>query len=155
MEKKDRVVVVDNVRSMHNVGSIFRTADAFAWKKIILCGISGCPPHPELHKTALGAELSVDWEHKANVIDAIEELRREGYKICVLEQAHDSMNLYEFKAASSEKFALVVGNEVEGVNQGVVDKADYILEIEQRGTKHSLNVAVSAGMAIFQMSKIE
>jgi tRNA G18 (ribose-2'-O)-methylase SpoU len=133
---------------------MFRTADAFRLHSILLCGISGRPPHPELHKTALGAEESVAWSYEADIDAAVAHLKGEGWHIAVLEQAHGSISLYDFKRQSEdEKIALVVGNEVEGVKQSVVDAADYILEIPQEGTKHSLNVSVSAGMAIYEICR--
>lgn len=154
MEKRPLIVVTDNVRSMHNIGSIFRTADAFLIKEIILGGISGTPPHPEISKTALGAEETVDWRHVEDTFEEIKRLKEEGWKICVLEQAHGSIPLNEFKAPRDEKLVLAVGNEVSGVDQCIVDIADYVLEIPQFGTKHSLNVSVSAGIAIYQLTCI-
>jgi tRNA G18 (ribose-2'-O)-methylase SpoU len=152
--KRQFMVVADSVRSLHNIGSMFRTADAFRLHSILLCGISGRPPHPELHKTALGAEESVAWSYEAHIDAAVAHLKGEGWHIAVLEQAHGSISLYDFKRQSEdEKIALVVGNEVEGVKQSVVDAADYILEIPQEGTKHSLNVSVSAGMAIYEICR--
>lgn len=154
MEKRPLIVVTDNVRSMHNIGSIFRTADAFLIKEIILGGISGTPPHPEISKTALGAEETVDWCHVKDTFEEVKKLKGEGWKICVLEQAHGSILLNEFKAPKDEKLVLAVGNEVSGVDQRIVDIADYVLEIPQFGTKHSLNVSVSAGIAIYQLTCI-
>lgn len=149
-EKLPLSVMTDNVRSMYNIGAIFRTADAFLISEVILAGISGCPPHPEITKTALGAEESVDWRY---VDDAFEEVRRmheEGWKICVLEQAHDSVPLQEFVPDKDCRYLLVAGNEVKGVDQRIVDIADVVLEIPQAGVKHSLNVSVSAGIAMWQ-----
>jgi tRNA G18 (ribose-2'-O)-methylase SpoU len=152
--KRQFMVVADSVRSLHNIGSMFRTADAFRLHSILLCGISGRPPHPELHKTALGAEESVAWSYEADIDAAVSHLKSEGWHIAVLEQAHGSISLYDFRRQSEdEKIALVVGNEVDGVKQSVVDAADYILEIPQEGTKHSLNVSVSAGMAIYEICR--
>lgn len=151
MKKLPVIVVTDNVRSMHNVGSIFRTADAFLIEEIILGGISGVPPHPEISKTALGAENSVKWRHVADSLEEIRKLKGEGWKICVLEQTHNSIPLPQFKSPSGEKLVLVVGNEVSGVDQSIVDMADYVLEIPQLGTKHSLNVSVSAGIALYHL----
>ena len=145
--------MTDNVRSMHNIGSIFRTADAFLIKEIILAGISGTPPHPEITKTALGAEETVEWRHVEDAAEEVERMKKEGWKICVLEQVHGSIPLNEFKAPEDDRLLLVVGNEVSGVNQDIVDMADYILEIPQFGTKHSLNVSVSAGIAMYQLLK--
>lgn len=142
-------VIVDSVRSMNNIGSIFRTSDAFMVDEIILCGITATPPHPEIHKTALGAEESVAWRYCESAVDAVIELQAQGVKVCCLEQTHNSVNLHEFSPSADEVYAIVVGNEVEGVDQRVVDTADTVLEIPQFGTKHSLNVAVSAGLAIW------
>ncbi len=150
-EKRNVMVVADSVRSLHNIGSLFRTADAFRLHSIMLCGISGRPPHPELHKTALGAEESVEWTYERDIDEAVAKLKSEGWSIAVLEQAHGSISLYDFRCDASAKIALVVGNEVEGVKQSVVDCADFILEIPQEGTKHSLNVSVSAGMALYEI----
>lgn len=152
VEKQPLIVITDNVRSMHNIGSIFRTADAFLIKEIVLGGISGTPPHPEITKTALGAEDSVSWRHVEDTYKEVEILKKEGWKISVLEQAHNSVPLNEFNRKKDEKLVLVVGNEVFGVDQKIVDIADYILEIPQYGVKHSLNVSVSAGIALFQLS---
>lgn len=143
------LLVADSVRSLHNVGSFFRTADAFLFSEIILCGISGIPPHPELHKTALGAEDSVKWSYDKDIRDTLVRLKNDGWKICVLEQAHGSVSLERFVPSVEEKYAIVAGNEVEGVNQEAVEMADIVLEIPQRGTKHSLNVSVSAGIAMW------
>ena len=151
LDKQPLIVVTDNVRSMHNIGSIFRTSDAFLVEEIVLGGISGTPPHPEIAKTALGAEDTVKWRHVADTISEIGRLKKEGWKICVLEQAHNSIPLQEFKREKGEKLVLVVGNEVSGVDQEIVNMADTIIEIPQYGTKHSLNVSVSAGIAIFSI----
>jgi tRNA G18 (ribose-2'-O)-methylase SpoU len=142
-------VVLDNVRSLNNIGSIFRTSDAFLVERIALCGITATPPSPEIHKTALGAEDSVAWQYYADTLDALEALRADGYTICVLEQVKGSVDLRRFKPADGGKYAIVAGHEVEGVAQAVVDAADVCLEIPQHGTKHSLNVAVSTGLAIW------
>lgn len=151
------ILVVDNVRSMHNIGSLFRTSDAFKVEEIVLGGISGCPPHPEISKTALGAEYTVSWRHVKDTLPAVSALQSKGWKICVLEQAHGSISLEAFHPdISSGKeddkgLVLVVGNEVKGVDQAIVDMADYILEIPQEGTKHSLNVAASGAIALFHL----
>lgn len=150
-EKLPLVLMADNVRSMHNVGAMFRTADAFLLKEIILAGISGVPPHPEIAKTALGAEETVDWRHVDNAFDEALRMKELGWKICVLEQVHGSIPLPSFHRKKEENCVLVVGNEVSGVDQKIVDIADYILEIPQYGTKHSLNVSVSAGIALYQL----
>lgn len=149
-EKLPLRVLADNVRSMYNVGSVFRTADAFLVDEIILGGISGCPPHPEIAKTALGAEESVRWKHVDDAYSEAMRLKEEGWKIAVLEQTHGSMPLQEFIPLSSERYVLVIGNEVEGVDQRIVDMADMALEIPQLGTKHSLNVSSSAAIALWQ-----
>lgn len=153
MEKRPLKVVTDNVRSMHNIGSIFRTADAFLVEEIVLGGISGCPPHPEIAKTALGAEETVKWRHVDDTLREVERMKEEGWKVCVLEQVHGSIPLPDFKVPRDEKLLLVAGNEVSGVDQQIVDLADYILEIPQYGTKHSLNVSVSTGIALYALTK--
>lgn len=149
IDKIPLTIVVDNVRSMGNIGSLFRTADAFTVEEIILCGISATPPAPEIHKTALGAEDSVAWRHFESTGDAVADLRRRGYLVGCLEQVHGSILLNDFRVDPSAKYALVVGNEVNGVDQAVVDSMDFWLEIPQGGTKHSLNVTVSAAIAIW------
>ena len=146
-------VLLDNVRSMYNVGAVFRTADAFLIEKLILTGISGTPPHPEIKKTALGAEESVVWEYFDDALAATIELKKAGWHICVLEQAHDSIPLQNFEAKEGVKYILIAGNEVDGVDQKIVDIADTVLEIPQHGVKHSLNVSVSVGIALWQMIK--
>lgn len=152
MDKLPIKVATDNVRSMHNIGSIFRTSDAFLIDEIILGGISGRPPHPEITKTALGAEETVKWRHVDDILGEISRLKNEeGWKVCVLEQTHNSIDLRNFKRKPDEKLILVVGNEVSGVDQKIVDMADYVLEIAQYGTKHSLNVSVSAGIALYAL----
>lgn len=143
------VVVLDNIRSLNNIGSIFRTSDAFIVERLMLCGITATPPSVEIHKTALGAEDSVAWEYFSSTEDCIGMLKKEGYMICVLEQVHDSVELQNFEPEPGKKYAIVSGHEVHGVGQGVVDMADVCLEIPQAGTKHSLNVAVSTGLAIW------
>lgn len=148
-DKMPLVVVVDNVRSLNNIGSIFRTCDGFGVERIVLCGISATPPSPEIHKTALGAEESMAWEYAPTTIEAVRRLKCEGYVICCLEQVMGSLPLQDYEPKPGKKYALVVGNEVDGVAQEVVDASDACLEIPQRGTKHSLNVAVSAGIAIW------
>lgn len=152
VEKLSLRVLTDNVRSMHNIGSIFRTSDAFRVEKIILGGISGCPPHPEISKTALGAEDSVDWIHVEDCVDEVKKLKEEGWKVCVLEQTHKSIPLHDFMPRKGDmKLLLVVGNEVHGVDQRIVDLADVVLEIPQEGTKHSLNVSTSAAIALYHL----
>lgn len=147
--KAPLTVVVDNVRSLNNIGSIFRTSDGFAAEKVVLCGISACPPSPEIHKTALGAEESVQWEYFTRTVDAVAALRADGWTIVCLEQVAGSVMLQDFRPEPGRRYAVVVGNEVAGVEQAVVDAADIWLEIPQSGTKHSLNVAVSAALAMW------
>lgn len=144
------VLVVDNVRSLNNIGAMFRTADAFLVDRIVLCGISSTPPSPEIHKTALGAEETVAWEYYPDTMDAIAALKAEGITICCLEQVKGSVALQDFKVSGQNKYAIVVGNEVDGVDQRVVDASDVALEIPQFGTKHSLNVSVSAALSLWQ-----
>lgn len=153
MAKLPLAVMADNVRSMHNVGSLFRTSDAFRVSEIVLAGISGVPPHPEIAKTALGAEESVAWRHVADAVAETARLREEGWTVCVLEQTHNSVPLQDFNidGAAGGRYLLVVGNEVNGVDQRIVDMADHVLEIPQEGTKHSLNVAASAAIALFHL----
>lgn len=152
VKKLPLIIFADNVRSMHNIGSLFRTADAFLFDRIILAGISGCPPHPEITKTALGAEESVNWEYASDAIECVLTLKKEGWLICSLEQTHNSLPLQEFipfQEKVSRGYVIVVGNEVEGVDQKIIDMSDIILEIPQCGVKHSLNVSVSAGIAMW------
>lgn len=144
------VMVLDDVRSMNNVGSVFRTADAFRLEAVCLCGITAQPPHPDIHKTALGAEDSVRWMYFPTALEAVEQLRSEGYKVCAVEQAEGSTMLQEAVFDASGRYALVMGNEVRGVRQEVVDACDACIEIPQYGTKHSLNVSVTAGIIMWQ-----
>lgn len=143
------VVVLDNVRSLNNIGSIFRTSDAFRIERLCLCGITATPPSPEIHKTALGAEDSVDWSYYADTMEAVADLKEGGYTVCALEQVNGSVSLDRFRPDPGEKYAVIAGHEVNGVAQEVVNAADVCLEIPQEGTKHSLNVAVSAALAIW------
>lgn len=147
------IVIADSVRSLNNIGSIFRTCDAFAIKKLYLCGISATPPNKEIHKTAIGAELSVDWCYKESVMDAISELKELGYIIISVEQVSNSIMLDEFKIEEGLNYAVIFGNEVNGVSQEAVDASDIALEIPQYGTKHSLNVSVAAGVVLWHISK--
>lgn len=151
-EKLPLALVLDNVRSLNNIGSMFRTSDGFAIDHICLCGISATPPSVEIHKTALGAEESVDWKYYEDTAGAVAELREQGWKICVLEQVKGSVSLPYFRPSASEKYAVVVGHEVDGVDPRIVDSADICLEIPQYGTKHSLNVAVSAAITLYALS---
>ncbi len=148
-DKLPVIVVLDEVRSMHNVGSIFRTSDGFAVEAIYLCGITGQPPHREIEKTALGATQSVDWSYFTKTLDAVAELKRKGYQIIAIEQASESVQLHEFQPESGQKYALIFGNEVNGVNEEVMKAMDTCIEIPQFGTKHSFNVVVSAGIVLW------
>ena len=148
------VVILDNVRSLHNVGSVFRTSDAYCVEKVILCGITATPPNAEIHKSALGAEFSVDWEYYKETTEAVNELKQAGYTILAIEQAHDSINMDTFKAEKGNKYAVILGNEVKGVQQSVIDLSDGCLELPQFGTKHSLNVSVTAGIVIWEFAKL-
>ena len=145
------VVVLDNIRSAHNVGSAFRTADAFGIDRVLLCGISALPPSAEIHKSALGAEDAVPWEHYDDTLDTVAALHAEGYTVIAVEQTVHSVKLGAFRREPGRKIALVFGNEVSGVRQDVVDAADLSLEIPQYGTKHSLNVSVSVGVVLWEM----
>ncbi len=150
-QKMPLALVLDNVRSLNNIGSMLRTSDAFAVAQVWLCGITATPPSPEIHKTALGAEESVDWRYAERTVDALAQLRAQGYTLCCLEQVEGSVELQRYAAEPGAKYAVVVGHEVQGVAQEVVDACDVCLEIPQRGTKHSLNVAVSAGLALWHL----
>ncbi len=168
------VMVLDNVRSMHNIGSVFRTSDAYLVEKVVLCGITAQPPHPEIHKSALGAEFSVDWEYYTDTNEAVAALKAQGYEVWAIEQAENSVMLQDFFKQSecspklgelskglrgmpnsqlSTKFAVVMGNEVKGVQQSVIDKCKGCIELPQFGTKHSLNVSVTAGIVIWELFK--
>ena len=150
--KKLRVtVVLDNVRSEMNVGSVFRTADAFLIERICLCGITPQPPKAEIHKTALGAEQSVDWQYYPTTLDCINQLKEDGYRICSIEQVHDSVALQDFVVNNEQKTAIVLGNEVKGVSQQVVDASDLCIEIPQQGTKHSLNISCCAAIVMWHV----
>ncbi|EHQ28977.1 RNA methyltransferase [Mucilaginibacter paludis] len=148
-DKLPVAVVLDNVRSLHNVGSIFRTSDAFAVEQICLCGITGLPPNREIEKTALGATQSVNWKHYPSTLDAIHQLRVDGYLIIAIEQAVDSTMLNQFEPIPGEKYALIFGNEVNGVADEVMEQIDGCIEIPQFGTKHSFNIVVSAGIILW------
>lgn len=148
---KHRIIaVLDNVRSLHNVGSVFRTADAFCLKAVYLCGITATPPHNEIHKTALGAEDAVSWRYFESTLDAIEALRQEGYLPIAIEQVDKSIALGDFKADPNQGYAFIFGNEVKGVQQAVIDRCHACIEIPQYGTKHSLNVSVTAGIVLWE-----
>jgi 23S rRNA (guanosine2251-2'-O)-methyltransferase len=149
-EKNPVVIILDNVRSMHNVGSIFRTSDAFAIEKIYLCGITAQPPHREIEKTALGATNSVEWKYAEHTSDVVKELKEKGYHVYSIEQVENSISLDDFNPGS-EKLALIFGNEVEGVSEEVVRSSDGVIEIPQFGTKHSFNIVVSTGIVLWDI----
>jgi 23S rRNA (guanosine2251-2'-O)-methyltransferase len=151
LEKLPVIIVLDNVRSMHNIGSIFRTADGFAVERICLCGITAQPPHREIEKTALGATQSISWGYYSHVMEAITQLRAEGCQIVAVEQAENSTMLQDFKVTPGEKYALVFGNEVNGVSEEVMATIDACIEIPQFGTKHSFNIVVSAGIVLWDL----
>lgn len=148
-EKLPVAVVLDNVRSMHNIGSIFRTSDGFAVELVCLCGITAQPPHREIEKTALGATQSVNWAYYSDTTQAVEQLRKDGYQVIAIEQAENSTNLNHFKPVKGEKYALIFGNEVNGVSDEVMKMIDGCIEIPQFGTKHSFNIVVSAGIVLW------
>ncbi|NOU61852.1 RNA methyltransferase [Marinifilum caeruleilacunae] len=150
-EKTPIVIVLDNVRSLNNIGSVFRTSDALLIEAVYLCGITATPPHRELHKTALGAEDSVHWEYFKNTEDALVQLKENGFEIYSVEQAENSVSLENFETDASKKYALVFGNEVKGVQQKVVDASDGCIEIPQFGTKHSFNISVSCGIVLWDL----
>jgi 23S rRNA (guanosine2251-2'-O)-methyltransferase len=145
------VVVLDNVRSLNNIGSVFRTADAFLIERILLCGITATPPHKDIHKTALGATDSVDWEYYPETRQAIEKLRADGFYIMAVEQTDQSVSLDRFRVRMDMKYGFVFGHEIRGVGQDIIDFSDASLDIPQFGTKHSLNIAVCAGMVIWEV----
>jgi len=152
-KKTPLIVVLDNVRSLHNVGSVFRTADAFLVEAVYLCGITCTPPHAEIHKTALGAENTVTWKHYQDTHQAVAELKAQGYTVFAIEQAAGSTLLPDLQLDKSKKYAVILGNEVKGVQQTVVDACDGCIEIPQFGTKHSLNVSVTGGIIIWEFQK--
>ncbi len=151
-DKLPLVVVLDEVRSLHNIGAVFRTSDAFLVNRIYLCGITATPPHPEMHKTALGAEYTVDWKYCKHTQDAVNELHNEGYTVLAIEQCEGSTMLDRLTLDPQKKYAIVMGNEVKGVQQEVVDMCDGCIEIPQYGTKHSLNVSVTAGIVLWEFA---
>ncbi|WP_060872630.1 RNA methyltransferase [Myroides odoratus] len=150
-DKTPIIVVLDDVRSLHNIGSVFRTCDAFLVEKVYLCGITATPPNKEIHKTALGATETVAWEYVKDVIEVVKRLKEEGVSVQAIEQVENSVMLNDFQIEDGQKYALVFGNEVKGVSQGVVDLSDGVIEIPQIGTKHSLNIAVSTGIVIWDL----
>ncbi|WP_394750687.1 RNA methyltransferase [Spongiimicrobium salis] len=156
VEKTPLVLVLDNIRSLNNIGSVFRTADAFRVERIYLCGITATPPHKDIHKTALGATDSVSWEYRESTLELIQELKASGYTTLAVEQAENAQMLHDFQVARKQKYVLVFGNEVKGVAQEVVSACGQVLEIPQQGTKHSLNISVSAGVVVWDLwSKLQ
>ncbi len=150
-EKTPLIIILDNIRSLNNIGSVFRTADAFLIKKVYLCGITAQPPHKDIQKTALGATESVDWEYAENTMDVIEKLQKEGVFVASIEQAELAVNLDDFSVQKELTYAVIFGNEVKGVQQNVVSASDVVIEIPQFGTKHSLNIAVSVGVVVWDL----
>lgn len=149
------IVILDDIRSLNNIGTFFRTADAFNVEKIYLCGITACPPHKDIHKTALGASETVRWEYRASLTDLIDELKSTGILVAAIEQTEKTILLHQINQLPKQKTALIFGNEVDGVQQKAVDKSDYVIEIPQFGTKHSLNVSVCAGVVLWEFAKRE
>ncbi len=152
-QKTPIIIILDDVRSLNNIGSVFRTADAFLIEKIYLCGITATPPNKEINKTALGATETVDWQHTENIIDVIEALKNEKIKVYAIEQVENSIFLDEFEVEINEKYAIIFGNEVFGVNQKAIEICDGTIEIPQLGTKHSLNISVSTGIVVWDLFK--
>ncbi len=152
-EKTPIIIVLDNIRSLNNIGSVFRTSDAFVIEAVYLCGISACPPHRDIHKTALGAEETVDWEYFERTEDAIIQLKDNKFKVYSIEQVENSIPLQEFRPINNEKYALVFGNEVKGVQQNIIDISDGFIEIPQYGTKHSFNISVTTGIVLWEIFK--
>lgn len=153
-EKIPIVIVLDNVRSQSNVGSVFRTADAFRIEAIYLCGITAKPPHREIQKTALGATESVDWKYYGSALDAVDELKKNNYQVFAVEQVKDSLKLGEYIPDSSRKIALIFGNEVKGVQQEIINLSDNCIEIPQYGTKHSLNISITVGIVLWELHQV-
>lgn len=150
-EKTPIIIVLDDIRSLHNIGSVFRTSDSFLIEKIYLCGITATPPNKEIHKTALGATNTVCWEHNKNIIEVIENLKQENTLVYAIEQVENAVFLNDFKPEKNKKYALVFGNEVYGVSQDAIKICDGCIEIPQLGTKHSLNISVSAGIVVWDL----
>ena len=150
-EKTPLIIILDNIRSLNNIGAVFRTADAFLIEKIYLCGITAKPPHKDIQKTALGATDSVDWEYAENTLEVIKKLKTQGVFIASIEQAQESVSLENFETSPNQKYAIVMGHEVKGVQQQVVNQSDGVIEIPQYGTKHSLNISVSCGVVIWDL----
>jgi tRNA G18 (ribose-2'-O)-methylase SpoU len=147
------IVILNDIRSLNNIGSFFRTADAFNVEKIYLCGITAQPPHRDIQKTALGATETINWEYQRSIVDLVKELKKEGVIVCSIEQAEKTTHLQNIHSLEGSSFALVFGNEVNGVDQEVIDLSDHIIEIPQFGTKHSLNVSVCAGVVLWEFAK--
>ena len=147
--KTPLILILDNIRSLNNIGSVFRTADAFLIEKIYLCGITATPPHKDIHKTALGATESVDWEYQKEAAELVKQLKDDNIKVYAIEQAEGALSLENFKITPNEKYAFVLGNEVNGVSQTVINKCSGVIEIPQEGTKHSLNIAVATGVVLW------
>lgn len=152
-KKTPIIIVLDDIRSLHNIGSVFRTSDAFLIEKIYLCGITATPPNKEIHKTALGATETVDWEHQQDIVSVIEKLKKENVSVFSIEQVENAVFLQDFKVEANKKYALIFGNEVYGVSQKAVEMSDGCIEIPQLGTKHSLNISVSTGIVIWDFFK--
>lgn len=150
-EKTPLIIILDNIRSLNNIGSVFRTADAFLVKKIYLCGITAKPPHKDIQKTALGAQDSVEWEYAENIMDVVAKLQSEGVFVASIEQAELAVNLNDFSVQKEMAYAVIFGNEVKGVQQKVVTASDVVIEIPQFGTKHSLNISVSVGVVVWDL----
>lgn len=150
-EKTPVIVILDDIRSLNNIGSVFRTSDAFLIEKIYLCGITAQPPHKDIHKTALGATESVDWEYREDALDLVKELQEQGVHVAAIEQADKAVFLQDFEVHAEQRYAIVMGNEVKGVQQSVVSQSDTVIEIPQLGTKHSLNVSVTTGVVLWDL----
>jgi len=148
-KKTPLIIILDNIRSLNNIGSVFRTADAFLVSKIYLCGITAQPPHKDIQKTALGATDAVDWEHVEDTESLVQKLQKDGVHVCAIEQAEDAVFLNDFTPKKETRYAIVFGNEVKGVQQEVVTKSDVVIEIPQEGTNHSLNISVSCGVVVW------
>jgi 23S rRNA (guanosine2251-2'-O)-methyltransferase len=152
-EKNPVIIILDDIRSLNNIGSFFRTADAFNISKIYLCGITACPPHKDIHKTALGSTETIEWEFRENIDELCSELKLSDYTLCTIEQTEQTVLLQNINNLKGDRFALVFGNEVNGVKQEIVDRSNYVIEIPQFGTKHSLNVSVCAGIVLWEFCK--
>jgi 23S rRNA (guanosine2251-2'-O)-methyltransferase len=150
-QKTSIIIILDNIRSLNNIGSVFRTSDAFLIEKVYLCGITAKPPNKDIHRTALGATDSVAWEYREDTLELVQELQEKGVKVASIEQAENAVMLNDFHPATGNTYALIFGNEVKGVQQEVVSASDYVIEIPQFGTKHSLNISVSAGVVIWDV----